>query len=88
MACFFSLGIGLDAAKFLTSYQATSGNRIVGVGIDTASIDVGNSHLYETHVELFTNNIYGIENVANLFVSCARVENDNYYEDYPVCMNG
>jgi kynurenine formamidase len=36
------------------------------VGIDTASIDFGQSTKFESHVELMTNNIPAFENVANL----------------------
>jgi len=36
------------------------------VGIDTPSIDYGQSTLFETHVALMTNNIPAFENVANL----------------------
>lgn len=59
-------GVGEDAAKLFTRYHETHGNRINGVGIDAASIDVGNSQLFKSHVELCTNNIFLIENVANL----------------------
>lgn len=39
---------------------------MIGVGIDTLSLDVGQSVRYPAHVALFANNIYGIENLANL----------------------
>ena len=64
-------GIGEDAAKVFTGYQEVHGNRINGVGVDVASIDVGNSQVFESHVELNSNNIFLIENVANLTVSRA-----------------
>ena len=36
------------------------------VGIDTASIDYGQSTLFETHRVLYERNIPGLENLANL----------------------
>ncbi len=36
------------------------------VGIDTASIDHGQTHDYPTHVRLFRDNVPALENVANL----------------------
>lgn len=63
-----SPGIGLDAAELFTGYKDATGNRISGIGIDTPSLDVGSSKLFKTHVELFSHNIYGLENVANLEV--------------------
>ncbi len=54
-------GLHPDAAKWLV------GNRSVkAVGIDTASIDYGQSTLYETHRVLYERNIPGLENLANL----------------------
>lgn len=54
-------GVHPDAAKWLV------GNRTVkAVGIDTASIDYGQSMLFETHRVLYERNIPGLENVANL----------------------
>jgi kynurenine formamidase len=54
---------GLDpaAARWLT------GNRsIKAIGLDTASIDYGQSTLFESHRALFEKNIPAFENVANL----------------------
>lgn len=54
---------GLDpaAARWLAE------NRSVGaVGIDTPSIDYGQSADFEAHVALYTANVPGLENVANL----------------------
>lgn len=54
-------GLGPDAAQWLVS------NRDVkAVGIDTASIDYGQSKLFETHRILMERNIPAMENVANL----------------------
>ena len=40
--------------------------RIKAVGIDTASIDFGQSTLFETHRALFARNIPALENLASL----------------------
>jgi kynurenine formamidase len=40
--------------------------KIKAVGLDTASIDYGQSTLFETHVELMTHNVPAMENLANL----------------------
>jgi kynurenine formamidase len=54
-------GLHPDAAKWL------AGNRSVkAVGIDTASIDYGQSSAYETHRILYERNIPGLENLSNL----------------------
>ena len=53
-------GIGVDAARWLREREVES------VGIDTASLDYGQSETYETHQELFAGNIIGFENLANL----------------------
>ena len=54
-------GLSPEAAKWL------SGKRnIIAVGIDTASIDFGQSQDFATHVALMTQNIPAFENVANL----------------------
>jgi kynurenine formamidase len=56
---------GLDpaAARWLVAKR-----RIAAVGLDTASIDYGQSTLFESHRELFKSNIPAFENVANLSV--------------------
>lgn len=54
-------GIHPDTAAFLASER-----RIDAVGLDTASIDYGQSTLFESHVALYSANIPGLENVANL----------------------
>lgn len=54
-------GIHPDAAQWIVD------NRDVkAVGLDTPSLDYGQSELYETHQILFEHNIAGFENVANL----------------------
>ena len=54
---------GLDpaAARWLTENRA-----IKAIGLDTASIDHGQSTLFESHRILFEHNIPAFENVANL----------------------
>ena len=54
-------GIAREAAKFLAEQR-----KIDAVGIDTASIDYGQSKDFITHQILYGANIYGLENVANL----------------------
>jgi kynurenine formamidase len=54
-------GLDPQAAKWLVENR-----RISAVGIDTASIDYGQSTEFASHVELMTNNIPAFENVANL----------------------
>ena len=54
-------GLHPDAAKWLVENR-----KINAVGIDTASIDYGQSTTFDSHVELMTNNIPAVENVANL----------------------
>jgi kynurenine formamidase len=54
-------GLHPDAAKWLVA------NRTVkAVGIDTASLDYGQSSLFETHRVLYERNIPGLENLSNL----------------------
>jgi kynurenine formamidase len=53
-------GIHRDAARWLV------GRKVRAVGIDTASIDYGQSKLFETHRALYEQNIPGLENLANL----------------------
>jgi kynurenine formamidase len=53
-------GIHPEAAKWLVERQ------VKAVGIDTASIDFGQSTRYETHRTLYERNIPGFENLAAL----------------------
>lgn len=54
-------GLQPEAAQWLVKNR-----RINAVGIDTASIDYGQSQTYGSHVALMTQNIPVFENVANL----------------------
>jgi len=54
-------GLATKAAQWLTE------NRVIkAIGLDTASIDHGQSKLFESHRILFDKNIPAFENVANL----------------------
>ena len=54
-------GVHPDVARFLVETK-----RVDAVGIDTPSIDYGQSQTFETHRVLFAANIPAFENVANL----------------------
>jgi len=54
-------GLHPEAAQWLTTERA-----IKVIGLDTASIDYGQSTLFETHRILFEKNIPAFENLANL----------------------
>lgn len=54
-------GIDPAAARWLAAER-----NVKAVGIDTPSLDHGQSTLFETHVALYADNIPGFENVANL----------------------
>jgi kynurenine formamidase len=54
-------GLHPDAARWLTQER-----KISAIGLDTASIDYGQSTLFESHRILFASNIPALENVANL----------------------
>lgn len=54
-------GISREAAEFLVTRRT-----IIGVGIDTASLDHGPSKDFIAHQIINGANIYGLENVANL----------------------
>jgi kynurenine formamidase len=54
-------GLDPDAARWLTQNR-----RVKAIGLDTASIDHGQSKLFESHRTLFARNIPAFENVANL----------------------
>ncbi|CAL4173186.1 unnamed protein product [Meganyctiphanes norvegica] len=58
--------ISVGAAQILTQYERTTGYQILGVGMDTPSLDESDSQTFKVHQELFAANIYGLENVANL----------------------
>ena len=54
-------GIGAQAAELLAADPA-----IVGVGIDTPSIDPGTSATFSAHVSLFKAGKFGLENIADM----------------------
>ncbi len=54
-------GLHPDAAKWLVANR-----RIKAIGLDTPSIDYGQSTHFESHVTLFERNLPAFENVANL----------------------
>jgi kynurenine formamidase len=54
-------GLHPDAAKWLVTNRA-----VHAVGLDTPSIDYGQSTLFQSHVTLFEANVPAFENVANL----------------------
>ena len=54
-------GIHPDAATWLLENRS-----IASLGIDTPSIDYGQSTGFETHVILYGGNVPGFENVANM----------------------
>jgi kynurenine formamidase len=54
-------GLSVEAAKWLIQNR-----RVNAVGIDTASIDFGQSQTFDAHVALMGENIPAFENVANL----------------------
>lgn len=54
-------GLHPDAAKWLIENR-----KFKAVGLDTASIDYGQSTKFETHVALMTNNIPALENVGDM----------------------
>jgi kynurenine formamidase len=53
-------GISKDAAAYLVKAK------IKGLGIDTASMDPGNSKMFYTHQIILGANLYGLENLDNL----------------------
>jgi kynurenine formamidase len=54
-------GFALDTVKFLVQAR-----KIAGLGIDTLSVDYGPSKDYPIHHFTAKNNVYHLENVANL----------------------
>ena len=54
-------GYSLDAAKFLVE-----GRNVLGLGIDTLSIDYGPSKDFPVHQYTLAHSVYHLENVANL----------------------
>jgi kynurenine formamidase len=54
-------GLSVEAAALLARER-----KVAGIGIDTASVDYGPSTKYETHRTTMPENVYHIENAANL----------------------
>lgn len=54
-------GIGPDAATFLVEERD-----VVGVGVDTVSLDIGASTDFQAHLTLLGAGLYGLEGLANL----------------------
>ncbi len=54
-------GFGAEASTFLVEQRD-----IHGIGVDTLSLDPGNSSTFDTHVTICSAGKYGIEGVANL----------------------
>jgi kynurenine formamidase len=54
-------GLSVEAAAFLVRER-----KVAGIGIDTPSVDYGPSTKYETHHMTMPENVYHIENAANL----------------------
>jgi kynurenine formamidase len=54
-------GFSLEAAKFLVMSRG-----VVGLGIDTMSVDIGATTTYPVHLFTSQHRIYHLENVANL----------------------
>lgn len=69
-----SIGINVGAARIFSGYEGKSLRRVVGVGLDTPSMDHGASTHFSTHVELAEANIFGLENLADLSVSSTGEE--------------
>lgn len=62
-------GLSVEAAEWLATHGSKHGHDkgILGVGIDTISVDVGQSVRYPAHIALARRNLYNIENVANTY---------------------
>jgi kynurenine formamidase len=54
-------GLHPDAARWLVEHR-----EVAAIGLDTPSIDYGQSRLFEAHQALFEANVPAFENVANL----------------------
>lgn len=61
ITCFFFVGIHADASRWLVKNR-----NIKLVGIDTVSIDYGQSKMFESHQILYEENIPGLENISNM----------------------
>jgi kynurenine formamidase len=54
-------GFGLDAAMWLVDRRD-----LTGIGVDTLSLDPGNSSTFPVHVNFLATDRYGLENLNNL----------------------
>jgi kynurenine formamidase len=54
-------GFGLEAAMWLVEER-----QVTGIGVDTLSLDPGNSLTFPVHVNFLKTDRYGLENLANL----------------------
>lgn len=54
-------GFSIEAAEWLVERRD-----IVGIAVDTMSLDPGNSETFDVHVDYLATGRYGIENIANL----------------------
>jgi kynurenine formamidase len=54
-------GFGLEAAMWLVERRD-----VTGIGVDTLSLDPGNSSTFPVHVNFLETDRYGLENLANL----------------------
>jgi kynurenine formamidase len=54
-------GFGLEAAMWLAERRD-----VTGIGVDTLSLDPGNSSTFPVHVNYLATDRYGLENLANL----------------------
>ncbi len=60
-------GFSADATDWLIQHR-----QVVGIGVDTMSLDPGNSTTFDVHVTFLGSGRYGIENLANLDAIPAR----------------
>lgn len=65
-------GFSIDAAQWLAAHRDP-----VGIGVDTPSLDPGNSSTFPVHFGFLATNRYGVENLANL--SAAPVRNGTVF---------
>jgi kynurenine formamidase len=54
-------GFGAEAAMWLVEHRD-----VTGIGVDTLSLDPGNSSTFPVHVNFLATDRYGLENLANL----------------------
>lgn len=59
-------GVGVDAVQTILGYRNTSGINVVGIGLDTPSIDYGPSQIFRSHQEVAQANVYVLENLKNI----------------------